>query len=69
MLLSRPGTRLNVIDRRDIRPPGRLPSHLIEFAILNHHRMNDAQETLVTRKDARSSSESVTLEETLACML
>lgn len=39
---------------------GMLTYHLAEFAILNHHRMNDTQETLIAWKEAGSTREGIT---------
>lgn len=43
--------------------------HLVELAVLNHHGMNNAKETLVRGKQRSSSSQSVALEEPLTGML
>lgn len=69
VLLSRPGRGFDVVDAREICSPGRLSSHFIELAVLYHHRMNDTQETLIRREDTSSTSESISLQETLAGML
>lgn len=68
VLLSSPGTGLDVVDTRNTSSPVRLQSHLIEFAVLNHHGVDDGQETLVAGEDASTASQCVTLQETLAGM-
>lgn len=68
MLLTGPCTGLNVVDAGDIRSPICFSSHLVEFAVLNHHRVDDAEETLIAREDSSPTSQSVALQESLASM-
>lgn len=44
------------------------PYHLHKLGILNTHRMNDAQESFITREKRRPSSKSISLHHTLTCM-
>lgn len=66
VLLSSPGTCLDIVDGRKICSPGSLSRHLVEFAVLNHHGVNYTQKTLVTGEDSSSSSKSIALKKALA---
>jgi hypothetical protein len=66
VLLPSPRTGLDIVDAGYIGSPGGLSGHLVELAILNHHRVDDAQETLITWEDAGSTSQCITLQEPLA---
>ena len=43
--------------------------HFGKLGVLHHHSLDDAQERFVARKETRPSSESVSLEHALACVL
>ena len=68
MLLSHPSTGLDVVNTGNASSPVRLQSHLIEFAVLNHHGVDDTQETLITGEDTSTTNQCVTLQEALAGM-
>ena len=69
MLLSRPGARLEVVQRADIVSPVRLVRHLDEFGVLHHHGVDNAEEGLVGGEEACAAGEGVALKHALASVL
>lgn len=65
VLLSSPRAGFDVVDAADIFAPSGLPSHLVEFAVLDHHSMHYAEEALIRGEEAGPSSQGVTLKEAL----
>lgn len=59
MFLTCPGAGLDVINGRDVCSPVGLASHFVEFAVLNHHSMNDSKERFIRWEDASSTCERV----------
>ena len=49
--------------------PGHLVGGLHELRVLNHHRVDDAEEGLVTREETGPAGQGVTLEHALAGVL
>ena len=49
--------------------PGHLVGGLDELGVLDHHRVNDAEEGLVTREETGPAGQGVTLEHALAGVL
>jgi hypothetical protein len=68
VFLPCPCRRFNVVERAAGLAPRSLGGHFREFGVLDHHSMNDAEESLVAGKEASSSSECVPLEHALASM-
>lgn len=68
MFLSGPRAGFDVIDAADIFTPFGLSGHLVEFAILDHHRMYYAKKALVRREKACPSSQGVTLKKALVML-
>jgi hypothetical protein len=64
MPLSSPRAGFQIVDACDVAAPFGLSSHLVEFAVLDHHRVDDAGERFVLGKEGCATGESVSLEET-----
>ena len=47
VLLSCPSAGLDVIDACNVAAPGSLVGHLVEFAILDHHCVDNAEESFL----------------------
>ena len=62
MFLSSPSASLDVVYRRDICSPSSLSSHFVELAILDHHGVDNTQETLIGREDSSSTGQGVPIE-------
>jgi hypothetical protein len=69
VFLPSPSACLDIIDAGNISSPVRLPSHLVELAVLDHHGMKDSQKRFVRRKHSNPARQGMSLKENLALML
>lgn len=69
VLLSRPGAGFDVVEGGEGAAEAGFARHLVEFAVLDHHGVDDAEEGLVRGEDSRASGEGVAWREGVsACM-
>lgn len=69
MLLAGPCRGFKVVEGATRLTPGCLGGHFRELRILNHHSLDNAQESFITGEEPCAASQSVSLEHSLASML
>ena len=68
MFLASPRAGFDVVDATDILPSLDFFGHLVEFAVLSHHRMYDSKKAFIGWKDACATSQSIALKETYSVL-
>jgi hypothetical protein len=60
VFLSGPSAGFDVVDTGNVRSPACLAGNLVEFAVLDHHRVYDSKKALITWEDSRTPGKCVT---------
>ena len=69
VLLPRPCTGFDVVERADVMPPGSFVGHLDKLAVLDHHGLNDPEERFVRWEETCPARERVPLQHALTGVL
>lgn len=59
VFLSGPGAGFDIIDAGDVGSPACFAGHFVEFAVLDHHCVDNPKETLVARQYSSPASERI----------